>query len=66
MRVQYGPIVPGNQVIKNAIFRDMLNDERGGNVRCVEMEPVGIANNFPYLVIRRVRSADRAEIEQFV
>jgi nucleoside phosphorylase len=51
MCVHYGLIVSGNQVIKDAIFRDMLNNELGGNVRCVQMEAAGIANNFPCLIV---------------
>jgi nucleoside phosphorylase len=54
MRVHYGLIASGNQVIKDAKFRDKLNKDLGGNVLCVEMEAAGIVNNFPCLVIRGI------------
>ena len=54
MRVHYGLIASGNQVIKDAKFRDKLNKDLGGKVLCVEMEAAGIVNNFPCLVIRGI------------
>ena len=54
MQVQYGLIASGNQVIKDAKFRDQLSHELGGKVLCVEMEAAGIANNLPCLVIRGI------------
>lgn len=54
MRVHYGLIASGNQVIKDAKTRDKLNKNLGGNVLCVEMEAAGIANNFPCFVIRGI------------
>lgn len=54
MRVHYGLIASGNQVIKDATFRDKLNRNLGGNVLCVEMEAAGLMNNFPCIVIRGV------------
>jgi nucleoside phosphorylase len=54
MRVHYGLIASGNQVIKDAKSRDKLNKDLGGNVLCVEMEAAGIVNNFPCLVIRGI------------
>ena len=54
MRVHYGLIASGNQVIKDAIFRDKLNKDLGGNVFCVEMEAAGLVNNFPCIVIRGI------------
>ncbi|OCT48904.1 Ankyrin repeat protein [Cladophialophora carrionii] len=54
MRVHYGLVASGNQVIKDAAFRDRLNNDLGGNVLCVEMEAAGLMNNFPCLVIRGI------------
>ncbi len=54
MCVHYGLIASGNQVIKDATFRDKLNNDLGGNVYCVEMEAAGIMNNFPCVVIRGI------------
>ncbi|RYP18976.1 hypothetical protein DL767_009724 [Monosporascus sp. MG133] len=54
MRVHYGLIASGNQVIKDATFRDKLNRDLGGNVLCVEMEAAGLINNFPCVVIRGI------------
>jgi nucleoside phosphorylase len=54
MRVLYGIIASGNQVIKDAIFRDKLNKDLGGNVLCVEMEAAGLMNNFPCIAIRGI------------
>lgn len=54
MRVHYGLVASGNQVIKDAIFRDKLNKDLGGDVLCVEMEAAGLMNNFPCIVIRGI------------
>jgi len=54
MRVHFGLIASGNQVIKDAAFRDRLNKDLGGHVLCVEMEAAGLMNNFPCLVIRGI------------
>ena len=54
MRVHYGLIASGNQVIKDAKFRDSLNESLGGNVLCVEMEAAGLMNDFPCIVIRGI------------
>ncbi|KAF7551340.1 hypothetical protein G7Z17_g5100 [Cylindrodendrum hubeiense] len=54
IRVHYGLIASGNQVIKDAAFRDKLNKDLGGHVRCVEMEAAGLMNNFPCIVIRGI------------
>lgn len=54
MRVHYGLIASGNQVIKDATFRDRLDEEFGGYVLCVEMEAAGLMNNFPCIVIRGI------------
>ena len=53
MRVHYGLIASGNQVIKDARLRDSLNESLGGNVLCVEMEAAGLMD-FPCIVIRGI------------
>ncbi|KKP07655.1 hypothetical protein THAR02_00191 [Trichoderma harzianum] len=53
-RVHYGLIASGNQVIKDAIFRNKLNKDLGGQVLCIEMEAAGLMNNFPCVVIRGI------------
>ncbi|KAI1092542.1 ankyrin repeat protein [Rostrohypoxylon terebratum] len=54
VRIHYGLIASGNQVIKDSEFRDSLNDSFGGNVLCVEMEAAGLVNEFPCIVIRGI------------
>ncbi|EMT70459.1 hypothetical protein FOC4_g10008911 [Fusarium odoratissimum] len=54
MRVHYGLIASGNQVIKDATIRDRLTKDLGGHVLCVEMEAAGLAYNFPCIVIRGI------------
>src|SRR6201999_1636519 len=54
MLVHYGLIASGNQVIKDAAFRDKINKRLGGNVLCFEMEAAGLMNDFPCLVIRGI------------
>ena len=54
MRVLYGLIASGNQVIKDATFRDSLNKDLDGQVLCVEMEAAGLMNNFPCIIIRGI------------
>jgi nucleoside phosphorylase len=54
MRVHYGLIASGNQVIKDAMFRDEINKKLGGNILCFEMEAAGLMNNFPCLIIRGI------------
>jgi nucleoside phosphorylase len=54
MRVHYGLIASGNQVVKDAAFRDRLKKDLGGQVLCVEMEAAGLMNNFPCIVIRGI------------
>ncbi|KAK8131917.1 hypothetical protein PG999_000090 [Apiospora kogelbergensis] len=54
MRIHYGLIASGNQVIKDAASRDKLNKDLGGSVLCLEMEAAGLMNNFPCLVIRGI------------
>ncbi|KAF5548267.1 ankyrin protein [Fusarium mexicanum] len=54
MRVHYGLIASGNEVIKDCVFRDKLNRNLGGQVLCVEMEAAGLAHNFPCITIRGI------------
>ncbi|KAH6668468.1 nucleoside phosphorylase domain-containing protein [Halenospora varia] len=54
MRVNYGLIASGNQVIKDAAFRDEINTKLGGKVLCFEMEAAGLMNDFPCIVIRGI------------
>jgi nucleoside phosphorylase len=54
MRVHYGLIASGNQVIKDAVSRDKLNKDLGGACLCIEMEAAGMMNNFPCIVIRGI------------
>ncbi|KAK7588493.1 hypothetical protein V3481_007517 [Fusarium oxysporum f. sp. vasinfectum] len=54
MRVHYGLIASGNQVIKDGTIRDRLTKDLGGHVLCVEMEAAGLAYNFPCIVIRGI------------
>ncbi|KAK5988105.1 hypothetical protein PT974_12245 [Cladobotryum mycophilum] len=49
MQVHYGLIASGNQVIKDSILRDRLNEQLGGRILCVEMEAAGLMDNFPCL-----------------
>ncbi|KAL6690378.1 putative wd40 protein [Trichoderma pleuroticola] len=50
--IHYGLIASGNQVMKDALFRDKFSMERG--VLCFEMEAAGLMNRFPCLVIRGI------------
>ncbi|KAF3935194.1 Ankyrin-2 [Dactylellina cionopaga] len=52
MRIHYGLIASGNQIINDATFRDTLNKNLGGGVLCVEMEAAGLMSDFPCIVIR--------------
>jgi nucleoside phosphorylase len=52
-RVHYGLIASGNQVIKDAKFRDRLNERLGGDVLCIEMEAAGLMD-FPCIIIRGI------------
>ncbi|EDN02634.1 conserved hypothetical protein [Histoplasma mississippiense (nom. inval.)] len=54
MRVHYGLIASGNQVIKDALIRDDINKRLGGKVLCFEMWAAGLMDNFPCLVIRGI------------
>ncbi|EPS38853.1 hypothetical protein H072_7379 [Dactylellina haptotyla CBS 200.50] len=54
MRVHYGLIASGNQVIKDASMRKDLNAKLGGEVLCIEMEAAGVLSALPCLVIRGI------------
>jgi nucleoside phosphorylase len=54
MRIHYGLIASGNQVIKDAALRDKINKSLGGDVLCFEMEAAGLMNDFPCIVIRGI------------
>lgn len=54
LKIHYGLIASGNQVIKDAIFRNKLRKNFKGNVLCIEMEAAGLMNDFPCIVIRGV------------
>lgn len=54
MRVHYGLVASGNQVIKDTTLRDRLNKDLGGQVLCVEMEAAGLPDNFPGIVVRGI------------
>lgn len=50
--IHYGLIASANKLIKDAVIRDKLADER--EVLCFEMEAAGLMNRFPCLVIRGI------------
>ncbi|KAH0527277.1 hypothetical protein TsFJ059_002297 [Trichoderma semiorbis] len=54
VRMHFGMIASGNQVIEDAELRDKLNKDLGGNVLCVETEAAGLAEIVPCLVIRGI------------
>lgn len=54
LEIHYGLILSGNQVIKDAAFRDKLSDDFDHRVLCIEMEAAGLANDFPCIVIRGI------------
>jgi nucleoside phosphorylase len=60
--VHYGLIASSNQVIKDAKFRDRLNESLDGNVLCIEIEAAGLMNDFPCIVIRGI--CDYADSEK--
>ncbi|KAL6824588.1 ankyrin repeat-containing domain protein [Trichoderma sp. SZMC 28015] len=53
-RIHYGLIASGNMVIKDAHFRNRLNERFDSKILCVEMEAAGLMNDFPCLVIRGI------------
>jgi len=50
--IHYGTIASGNQLIKDALIRDTLANEK--DILCFEMEAAGLINHFPCLVIRGI------------
>ncbi|KAK6501952.1 hypothetical protein TWF481_009770 [Arthrobotrys musiformis] len=50
--IHYGLIASANQLMKDALIRDMLAAEK--DVLCFEMEAAGLMNHFPCLVIRGI------------
>jgi nucleoside phosphorylase len=53
-RVHYGLIASGNQVMKDAVTRDRLAQEKTPPILCFEMEAAGLMNHLPCLVIRGI------------
>ncbi|KAL7907040.1 ankyrin repeat-containing domain protein [Trichoderma velutinum] len=53
-RIHYGLIASGNMVIKDAQFRNQLNEKFSSKILCIEMEAAGLMNDFPCLVIRGI------------
>lgn len=54
VKVHYGTIASGNQVIKDAQRIDKIVKDLGGQVLCFEMEAAGLMNDFPCLVVRGI------------
>jgi len=50
--IHYGLIASANQVMKDALVRDTLAQDK--DVLCFEMEAAGLMNDFPCLVIRGI------------
>ncbi|KAK3997924.1 hypothetical protein QBC44DRAFT_376363 [Cladorrhinum sp. PSN332] len=53
VKVHYGTIASGNQVIRDAITRDKMSSKLGG-VLCFEMQAAALMDLFPGLVIRGI------------
>ncbi|KKA19770.1 Uncharacterized protein T310_6236 [Rasamsonia emersonii CBS 393.64] len=51
-KIHYGLIASANQLMKDALIRDALAQEK--DVLCFEMEAAGLMNHFPCLVIRGI------------
>ncbi|CAD0107950.1 unnamed protein product [Aureobasidium uvarum] len=54
VKVHYGTIASGNQVIKDAQTRDQIVKDLGGQVLCFEMGAAGLMNDYPCLVVRGI------------
>jgi nucleoside phosphorylase len=54
VKIHYGTIASGNQVIKDAQTRDRIVKDLGGQVLCFKMEAAGLMNDFPCLVVRGI------------
>jgi nucleoside phosphorylase len=50
--IHYGLIASANQLMKDALLRDSLAEEK--DILCFEMEAAGLMNHFPCLVIRGI------------
>ncbi|KAI0197576.1 hypothetical protein F4808DRAFT_463616 [Astrocystis sublimbata] len=50
--VHHGLIASANQLMKDALIRDALSEEK--DILCFEMEAAGLMNHFPCLVIRGI------------
>lgn len=50
--IHYGLIASGNTLMKDAVIRDRLAQDKG--VLCFEMEAAGLMNHFPCVVIRGI------------
>jgi nucleoside phosphorylase len=50
--IHYGLIASANQLMKDALVRDVLAKEK--DVLCFEMEAAGLMNHFPCLIIRGI------------
>lgn len=50
--IHYGLIASANQLMKDAVLRDKLVEEK--DVLCFEMEAAGLMNHFPCLVVRGI------------
>ncbi|KAH8804492.1 violaceus kinesin [Xylogone sp. PMI_703] len=61
IRIHYGLIASGNQVMKSGRKRDQISKSFGG-VLCFDMESAGVMNEFPCLVIRGI--SDYADIHK--
>ncbi|OJJ35859.1 hypothetical protein ASPWEDRAFT_69133 [Aspergillus wentii DTO 134E9] len=53
VRVHYGTIASGNQVMRDGVTREHISTQLGG-ILCFEMEAAGLMNSFPCLVIRGI------------
>ncbi|KAF3291535.1 hypothetical protein TWF970_000749 [Orbilia oligospora] len=53
IKIHYGMIASGCQVIKDAKLRDSINQQLGGQVLCLEMEAASLVG-FPAVVIRGI------------
>ena len=54
MKIHYGVIASGNQVVKDPVVRDGIYNALNQKVLCVEMEAAGLVDNFPCIVIRGI------------
>jgi nucleoside phosphorylase len=50
--IHYGLIASANQLMKDAVIRDRLSDER--DILCLKMEAAGLMNSFKCLTVRGI------------